>query len=255
VIESAAILAAGQGTRLGSLSGGMPPGFLTLGQIPIVEESIRKLIDCGVAQIFIGTGFGAQHYEQLADRYPQVRCVRNTEYANSGSMYTLYQLRDLLTERFLLLESDIIYERAAIEAVVGADDDNVILASDFTASGDEVYIETDGASHLVAMSKDRRSLSRADAELVGISRISPVALSAMCGFAEPTFDQILQLDYEDALVVIAGDTQVRVLKVNGLAWAEIDDEAHLIRAREAVYPEILRRDALGGGPALDSRHP
>jgi hypothetical protein len=37
---------------------------------------------------------------------------------------------------------------------------------------------------------------------------------------------------------------VRVLKLDGIAWAEIDDATHLSRAREIVYPEILRRDAL-----------
>lgn len=251
MIESAAILAAGQGTRLGSLAGGKPKGFLTLGQRPIVEESIRKLIDCGLTRVVIGTGFGAQHYEELADRYPQVRCVRNAEYASSGSMHTLYQLREQLSDRFLLLESDIIYERAALQTLLETDDDNAILASDFTGSGDEVYIEADNASHLVAMSKDSRSLSRADAELVGISRISPLALSAMCQFAEAVFERTRVLDYEDALVAITPDLRIRVSTVNGLAWAEIDDKTHLTRARDVVYPEILRRDHLGRAPALD----
>ena len=90
-----------------------PKGFLRLGERPIIEESIEKLLQCGVSNIVIGTGFGAHHYERLADRYPQVRCVLNAEYERSGSMYTLYELRHVLTERFLLLESDLIYERAA----------------------------------------------------------------------------------------------------------------------------------------------
>jgi len=222
----------------------MPKGFLTLGHRPIVQESIEKLIDCGISQIIIGTGYGAAYYEQLADQYAQVSCVRNREFANSGSMYTLYQLRDVLAHGFLLLESDIIYERAALTALTEADEDNVILASDLTGSGDEVYIEADRSSNLVAMSKDRLALSRVDAELVGISRVSVVAYSAMCRLAEDAFDRTLDLDYEDALVGVARDTDVRVHRVNGLAWAEIDDAAHLRRAREIVYPEIQRRDTL-----------
>ena len=253
MIETAAILAGGRGTRLGSLAGGMPKGFLTLGHRPIAQESIEKLIDCGISQIIIGTGFGARYYEQLADQYPQVRCVRNPEFAKSGSLYTLYQLRHFLADRFLLLESDIIYERAALEALIEADQDNVILASDLTGSGDEVYIETDRSSNLVAMSKDRFALSRVDAELVGISSLSPSAYLAMCRFAHDAFDHTLDLDYEDALVNVARDVDVRVLKLDGIAWAEIDDAAHFRRAREIVYPEILRRDALAQDtrPATD----
>ena len=246
MIESAAILAAGRGTRLGSLAAGMPKGFLTLGHRPIVQESIEKLIDCGISQIVIGTGFGAEYYEQLATQYPQVRCVRNPGFATSGSLHTLYQLRHSLANRFLLLESDIIYERAALEALIETDLDNVILASDLTGSGDEVYIETDRSSNLVAMSKDRLALSRADAELVGISVLSPHAYSAICRFARDAFEHTPNLDYEDALVDIARDIDVRVLKIDGIAWSEIDDAAHLRRARDIVYPEILRRDALAG---------
>jgi 2-aminoethylphosphonate-pyruvate transaminase len=251
LIETAAILAGGRGTRLGALAGGMPKGFLALGHRPIVQESIEKLIDCGISRIVIGTGFGAQHYDQLADLYTQVHCIRNEEYAHSGSMRTLYQLRDVLTDRFLLLESDLIYERAALEAFVRSDSDDVILASDFTSSGDEVYIEADQSSNLVAMSKDPLALSHVDAELVGICSISPKAYSAMCDFAGDVFEHTLQLDYEAALVGIAGEAPIRVLRVDGLAWAEIDDESHLHRARELVYPEILRRD--GGSPDAEER--
>lgn len=244
MIGTAVILAAGQGTRLGSHAEGMPKGFLTLGDRPIVQESIEKLIDTGVSRIVIGTGFGAQHYEQLADRYPQVRCIRSPEFANSGSMYTLYELREVLADRFLLLESDLIYERAALESVIRSDRDDVILASDFTASGDEVYIEVDPSSNLVAMSKDRSALTRADAELVGIAGLSATAFSAMCRFAHDVFDRTLDLDYEDALTGIARDLDLHVLRVDGLAWAEIDDAAQLRRAREIIYPEIQRREAI-----------
>lgn len=242
MIETAAILAGGRGTRLGSLTQGMPKGFLTLGGDPIVQESIEKLIDCGISQIIIGTGFGDHYYEQLASQYTQVRCVKNAAFMNSGSMYTMYQLRNLLVDRFLLLESDLIYERAALEALIQSEDDNVVLASDLTHSGDEVYIETDRSSNLVTMSKDRLAVSQVDAELVGICSISTDAYSAMCRFAHRVFNRTLELDYEDVLVGITDDIPIHVLKINGLAWAEIDDEAHLLRAREVVYPEILSRD-------------
>ena len=244
MINSAAILAGGSGTRLGSLAEGRPKGFLTLGRRPIIEESIEKLLHCGIAQIVIGTGFGARYYDRLAERYPQVHCVLNVDYERSGSMYTLYQLRDLLSERFLLLESDIVYERAALEAVIQSEHDVVVLASGPTDSGDEVFIEADDSSNLVAMSKARDSLSRVDAELVGISSISSAAYLAMCGFADGEFERTLDLDYEHALVGIARDMPVRVLRLDGLAWAEIDDESHLRRVREVVYPEIQRREAL-----------
>ena len=51
------------------------------------------------------------------------------------------------------------------------------------------------------------------------------------------------VDYEtDCLVAAAQVVPVNCHVVEDLAWAEIDDEKQLIRAREKVYPAILRRE-------------
>jgi 2-aminoethylphosphonate-pyruvate transaminase len=47
-------------------------------------------------------------------------------------------------------------------------------------------------------------------------------------------------DYEtDALVAAARARPVACRLVGDLLWAEIDDERHLERARERVYPALL----------------
>lgn len=111
MIKTAVILAAGMGTRLGERTKNQPKGFLMLDEKPIVEQSICKLLEMGIEKIVIGTGYLAEAYERLATRYPQITCVRNDEYEKTGSMYTLYNLKDHISDDFLLLESDLIYEK------------------------------------------------------------------------------------------------------------------------------------------------
>ena len=224
----------------------MPKGFLRLGDRPIIEESIARLLEVGVRRIVIVTGHMAGFYHALQARYPDVvQLVHNPYYADSGSMYSLYCARRYVREDFLLLESDLIYERQALTTLLEypEDEDNVVLLSGFTKSGDEVFVETN-SGYLVAMSKDRDSLGpHVAGELVGISKISQRLYRVMLQKAFERFHTTRHIDYEtDCLVAAARVIPVNCHVVEDLAWSEMDDERQLIRARDKVYPAILQRD-------------
>jgi len=158
-------------------------------------------------------------------------------------MYSLYCARRYVREDFLLLESDLIYERRALAALLDYPEDDVVLLSGFTKSSDEVFVQTNSGC-LVAMSKDRDSLGPQIAgELVGISRISQRLYRVMLQKAVERFYTTRHMDYEtDCLVAAARVIPVNCHVVEDLAWAEIDDEWQLVRARDRVYPAILQRD-------------
>ncbi len=60
----------------------MPKGFLRLGDRPIIEESISRLLEVGVRHIVIVTGHIAGFYHALQARYPDVvQLVHNPYYA------------------------------------------------------------------------------------------------------------------------------------------------------------------------------
>ena len=232
------ILAAGRGTRLQGTLSELPKGFLSLGGLPIVERSIRKLLDFGITRIVIGTGHLNEAYEKLAATYGAVECVRNEAYAVSGSMHTLSNLWDSLDLDFLLLESDLVYEQRSLRALLADPHEDVILASGRTHSGDEVYLQVDAANNLVAVSKDPSRLGRIDGELVGISKLSIDTFRRLC----KTTAGRPKLDYEHGLAELSAKRPLFVHKVEDLVWGEIDDEAHLRRVLVTVYPEILKRE-------------
>jgi 2-aminoethylphosphonate-pyruvate transaminase len=218
----------------------LPKGFLPIDGVPIVERSIRQLIDHGVTRIVIGTGHLSEAYDQLAAAYPEIECMRNDAFATTGSMHTLCNLRSRIDEPFLLLESDLIYENRSLRLLLSDPHPDIILASGQTNSGDEVYIETDAASHLIDVSKDRSRLARADGEWVGISKVSIETFRRLCAV---TADRP-KLEYEHGLVEIARERPLFVRKIDDLAWSEIDDEAQLKRALESIYPRIVRLHAV-----------
>lgn len=241
-VRTAVILAAGMGTRLKGYTQDQPKGFLVVDGQSLIERSIHHLVRQGITQIIIGTGYFHEHFDLLRLRFPQITTRRNEAFATSGSMYTLYLLRDLVHEPFLLLESDLLYDPAALEHVLNDPAGDVILASGKTNSGDEVYIQCSGEGYLQNMSKDTRVLQHISGELVGISKLSPAALLQMVAYAEPYFTSgRMMMNYEDGMVGATSVYNIPVKVVDDLVWCEIDDEQHLQRALTQIFPKIVER--------------
>jgi choline kinase len=244
VVRTAIILAAGMGVRLKERGKLTPKGCMCLGEKSIIEESIQRLLAVGIERIVIVAGHLAAQYEPLRERYDQViRLVHNPHFADSGSLYSLYCARRHVDEAFLLLESDLIYERRALTECLENPDDNVLLLAGLSGSSDEVFVEAQ-EGHLVAMSKNRDRLGTEIAgEMVGISKISQSLFTAMLETAEQRFCTTRHMDYEtDGLVAAAADISISCPVVEDLLWCEIDDETHLARARNKIYPAVRAED-------------
>jgi 2-aminoethylphosphonate-pyruvate transaminase len=238
-MKTAVILAAGMGMRLREAHTDMPKGFVELDGQPIIESSIMRLERVGINDVVIVTGYAAEYYHKLVLRHDGiVRVVHNPEYADSGSMYSLFCARDVIDDGFLLLESDLIYESRALDVLMDSDAPDAVLLSGPTQAGDEVYVEAaDGL--LVNMSKDRTALGSVAGELVGISKISRGLFALMKHIARDVFESSLHYDYEtDCLVEAARSWDIACPVVADLVWAEIDDPEHLRRAREEILPKL-----------------
>ena len=100
-------MAGGLGSRLGSITKDMPKGFIEIDGMPIIEQSVRKLIANGIEEIIIGTGHCSEHFKGLAEKYKIIKLVKNERYSETGSMGTLACCAPYVNGDFLLLESDL----------------------------------------------------------------------------------------------------------------------------------------------------
>ena len=241
-IEKAVIIAAGPGLRLNDVMQGYPKGFLVFGEKPIIEESIDKLLDFGIKEVLIVTGYADGCYEALKEKYKCIRTIKCELFSTTGSLYSLYTARDLINEDFLLLESDIIYERRALQEVISFPKDDCILLSGPTNSGDEVYIGASG-DVITHMSKDKTAVPNIVGELVGISKISYSLYQKIVEVSEEQFETELQLDYDvNGIMEAANRVNVHYKVINDLVWGEIDDVNHYNRAKNQVYPVIQEQE-------------
>ena len=102
------ILAAGFGTRLGKLTEGTPKALIRVGNKPILDHSIRKLIDVGITEIMINTHFLAEQVEYFFSTkdYP-AKITRVFEPELLGTAGTIKANLDFFgTSDFLVMHAD-----------------------------------------------------------------------------------------------------------------------------------------------------
>ncbi|MEP0984711.1 phosphocholine cytidylyltransferase family protein [Ekhidna sp.] len=234
-IETAVILAAGRGTRLQPYTFDIPKGFMPVGDERLIERSVRVLKENGIKNIIIGTGHLHEHYEKFA-KENGLTTFLSPDYATTGSFHTLIYGSELIKGDFLLLESDLLYHSDAIKELLHSDAKDVILCSGFTQSNDEVYVEVKDGS-LENLSKKKEEIGSVDAELVGIWKISHALLEKLKDH-HSIADDARKKDYEIAIAQLADEHKVSVLKLDGLAWCEIDNQDHLERAKRHILPRL-----------------
>lgn len=234
-VTTAVIMAAGLGTRFGQMTNKIPKGFVPFKGEPMVVHSIRTLIDCGINRIIIGTGYKKEAYEALIAEYPQIECVYSPRYAETNSMYTLYNCREAIgDDGFILLESDLVFEKKAITSLQECEFGSAMLITPVTKFQDQYYVEMDENKVLTNCSTDKNQVNPSG-ELVGIHKLSNVFYKKMCSKYEKIVDEKPKLGYEYQLLYMSQHVQpINVLKVEGLQWYEIDDFEDLKFAEENI---------------------
>jgi choline kinase len=213
----------------------MPKGFVPFHGEPMVIHSVRRLIDSGINRIIIGTGYKKEAYEALVADYPQIECVYSPRYAETNSMYTLYNTREAIGEDdFLLLESDLVFEKKAITSLLESDFTNAMLITPVTKFQDQYYVEMDENCILTNCSTDKTQI-HPSGELVGIHKLSNRFYKRMCSEYEKIVAEKPKLGYEYQLLYMSQHVQpMNVLKVDNLQWYEIDDIDDLKYAEENI---------------------
>lgn len=238
-MKTAVIMAAGLGSRFGEKTELMPKGFVPVGGIPMIERSLTILKSCGIERIIIGTGYHKEWYESLAQRESGIECIFSPRFAETNSMYTLWNCREAIgNDDFLLLESDLVFEKKAISSLLACSAPDIMLISPVTKFQDQYYVESDDNNILTRCSVHKEEL-HAKGELVGIHKLSNKFYKKMCDDYAVIADSQPKLGYEYELLSMSQRlSPVYVLNVPGLAWYEIDDNDDLLYAETHILSKL-----------------
>ncbi|MCA1320487.1 NTP transferase domain-containing protein [Bacillus tianshenii] len=101
----AIILAAGMGTRLRPLTNDTPKALVKVNGKPMVERQIEFLLEKGIEDILIVTGYLHEKFDYLKGKYG-VKLVHNDKYDVYNNIYTMYLVKDQLPGSYIL-EGDV----------------------------------------------------------------------------------------------------------------------------------------------------
>lgn len=100
-VDNAIILAAGFGSRFVPLTYETPKGLLEVFGERMIERQIKQLHEASIKDITIVVGYLKEKFEYLIDKYG-VKLVYNPEYNTKNNLSTLYHVRHLLKNTYIL---------------------------------------------------------------------------------------------------------------------------------------------------------
>jgi thiamine kinase-like enzyme/choline kinase/predicted transcriptional regulator len=232
-ISEAVILAAGYNRYFNQ-----PPGFLKVEEFKIIERIIGQLKNNGVEKVVIVTGYKEEYYKEFAKQHNDIYCVSNQDYKWTGSMSSLALAQKYITDDFVLVENDMIFEDRVIEKLINNQNRDCIVLTTESGSGDEAFVEIrDG--YLYKMSKDIHQFNRIDGEMIGVSKISYRLFELM--LKEFSNNENPYMNYEYTMLDVARNYNVGYLKINDLIWGDIDNDEQYDRVKKYIYPIIKRK--------------
>ncbi|SHI11994.1 Thiamine kinase [Clostridium collagenovorans DSM 3089] len=233
-IEEAVILAAGKGHGVD-----IPIGFLEIDNTTVIERNINILLENGIKNIVIITGYKNDLYNELSEKYKEVECICNSEYMRTGTMTSLALAKGSISKDFILIESDLVFEGRSITQLLENKERNCIVITNESGSGDEAFVEIRN-EQVFKMSKDIHQFSKIDGEMVGISKISQKLFYLMLKEFENHVNPYT--NYEYTMLDVGRNYKIGYEKIGDLVWGEIDNLEQYEKVQKNIIPLIRRRE-------------
>ena len=235
----AIVLAAGQGKRLMPLTTSEPKCLLPVdGDRPPLEIQLRAIANCGIERALVLVGFGADRVEHFLDTHPipglAVDSLYNPFYATTDNLITCWLARHMMTEDFLLLNGDTLFEDEVLQTVLDGPRAPITVTvnhkSDYDEDDMKVTLDADG--RLRAIGK-KLSLGATDAESIGMLLFRDSGVATWREAIERTVrhPDALNKWYLSVVNTLAQTTLVRTTSITGMWWQEIDSPEDLKAAQ------------------------
>ena len=233
------IIAAGLGTRL-KTKGEVKPLVLLLG-VPLIERVIRSAIEGGANEFYVITGYlGEQvtHFlQQLAKRLNvAVTLIQNDDWQKENG-FSVLMARDAITEPFLLLMADHLFDPAIIRSLQEQplNDGEVLLTVDTDKNNPlvdmedvtKVFIKN---GHILNIGKTIEDFNCFD---TGLFLCTPAIFEALERACKINNDTTLSA----AIRVLAEDKHAKSFPTQGF-WIDIDDEKTYQKAEKALLDSL-----------------
>jgi 1L-myo-inositol 1-phosphate cytidylyltransferase len=222
-VDQCLILAAGNGSRIASLSGGVPKPLVPLYGAPLLEHVILSSQQAGISRFVIVVGYRADLIRRwFAARSPEgisVTWIENLEYHKANGVSAL-AAKEELHDPFLLLMSDHLFEPKTAKALLHEplSDDEVILAVDYKIDrvfdlDDATKVQCNG-NHIVGIGKDLACYNALD---TGMFLCSPSIFQRL-----ESAKKNGNCSLSDGMRQLGREQKLRAFDIGGAHWQDVD---------------------------------
>jgi len=116
-ISTALLLAAGTGSRLYPLTENAPKCLTIVNGVSILERMIATLNQHGFKRLVVVTGYLENHIKDFLGNQVgniKVEYIFSPLYKSTNNIYSLWMARKAISEPFLLLESDLVFDESLL---------------------------------------------------------------------------------------------------------------------------------------------
>ncbi|MBK5230536.1 MAG: phosphocholine cytidylyltransferase family protein [Thermoleophilia bacterium] len=226
-------LAAGRGSRLGELCTDRPKALVEVGGRPLADRAFEYLRAAGFERIVAVTGHAAEQLEGHG-----VETLFNDRWQDENNVVSLWRARDLVARGCAIVNCDLLFEPELARRLAAAER-TAILVDDALAVDDESMKATGADDGTLLRLHKSVPGGEAIGEYIGLTRVDPADGPLLAEILDEFIAAgNVHVYYEDALEELARRRPVRIERVGGLRWVEIDDHDDLTRAERELAPAI-----------------
>lgn len=236
------LLAAGLGSRLGTLTRDLPKALISVAGRPLLLHAVSFAARLQPSRIVVVGGFG---FAQVKDTLASFRAgdkaaaalpmelVQNTQFRD-GNMVSLLTAKPLITEGFLVMNVDHIY-RPTIADVVAPEVSTVtaLIDTDRTLGNDDMKVERGADGRIVSIAK---TLTKFDCGYVGMSRVPTALLGRYFDEADRALAEEGRAIHVERILDRLGKTDFAPAcrDISGHGWLEVDTPDERAAAEAAL---------------------
>ncbi len=234
-VKQCLILAAGKGTRLRSVSAGLPKPLVQFRGKPILEHVILRARKAGIDEFVIVVGYRSDLIRRWLDSRwlgdVSVRLVENPDYHKHNGV-SILKAREEMDESFLLLMADHVFEPETARLLISQ-----------PLSKDEVILAVDPGIDRVFDLDDATKVQRQGDFIVDIGKEihNYDALdTGMFLCSQALFDKLESsivngnCSLSDGMRQLARERSLRALEIGDACWHDVDTPEALAHA-ESVF--------------------
>lgn len=231
----AIILAAGMGSRLSSVSEGIPKSMIEIGKSSIIHHQIESCQAVGIEKFVIVLGYKIdlmkEHILEKLNK-ENVTFIHNPIFDETNTLYSLWLAREQFDDDFIYFNADVLFKSHLLEKISQPTEFSQLLLETKSCQEEEVKMIIDEDMRIMEISK-QLEIPKCAGEFIGIGKFNHDILPQFAKYLQYGVDNGQSNNYfEYAVGLLANDVILKAIPTGGVKCIEIDFPEDLKRAIE-----------------------